>query len=183
MYSKWKILAFVGLGVMLGLASLVGIVGDTTEVIQESEIKPLGVFFDNNLNIPSKESYSEKVSWYGEVVNVSISANNPLLQLEAFVKTMDGEIIWISKFAGELKDKFVVMPGQGYVITIMNQGDEPLASGNYSFENAHFEDKDGNFVITKHGQLSLILVAVVLGVSIFIIAQYKMHKIGEKWEL
>jgi len=45
MFSKWKILAFVGMGVMFGLIGLVGIIGDTTEVIQESEIKPLGVFF------------------------------------------------------------------------------------------------------------------------------------------
>jgi len=183
MYSKWKILAFVGMGIMFGILSLVWILGDTTEVIQESEIRPLGVFFDNNLNIPSNEVYSEKMSWYAEVVNVSISANNPLLPLEAFVKTMDGEIIWSSKFAGELKDKFVVIPGQGYLITIMNQGDEPLARGNFSFENANFEDKDGNFVITKHGQYSIILVAVGIGASIFIIAQYKMHQIGEKWEL
>jgi len=183
MYSKWKILAFVGMGIMFGILSLVGILGDTTEVIQESEIRPLGIFFDNNLNIPSKESYSEKMSWFGEVVNVSISANDPSLPLEVFVKTIDGNIIWSSKFAGELKDKFVVIPGQGYVITILNQGDESLAGGNFSFENAHFVDKEGNFVITKAGQYSLILVAVGVGVSIFIIAQYKMHQIGEKWEL
>ena len=92
-------------------------------------------------------------------------------------------MVYLSKLRSQSITQFAVMPGQGYVITILNQGDESLARGNFSFENAHFGDKDGNFVITKHGQFSLILVAVGIGVSIFIIAQYKMHKMGEKWEL
>jgi len=180
MPSKWKILAFCGFGMMFGLWSVVVILADTPEIIQESVV-PKGVYFDNDLNIPSKEGISKKVSWYAEVVNVVIFANNPQLPLEVFVKERNGEEIWSAKFTGELKDSFVVSPGKTYTITILNYGTESLQSGSFSFETAYFTDKDGNFIITRHAELFLILASVLSGVATFIFAQYKMHKIGEKW--
>ena len=179
MFSKWKILAFVGMGIMFGMLGLVGIFGSTTEVIQESEIKPRG-YYSKTLDIPFKIGFSEKLSWFDEVIEASISPSNSNSLLEVTIKTLDGDIIWNSKFTGELKDSFVVVPGKAYVVTIMNLGNESITV-DLSFVNAYFVDKEGNFVITKNAQYSLFIVAVVIGVSIFIIAQYKMHEIGEKW--
>jgi len=167
---------------MFGMIGLVGILGDTTEVIQESEIIPVGVFYNNDLIIPAKENFSKKMSWYGEVVKVSISANDPNWPLFVYVQTIDGDTIWSSEFTGEVKDSFVVVPGKTYSMTILNQRDESLSRGHFSFENAYFEDKDGNFVITKHANYSLILVGVGVGLIMIIVGATKMHKKGEKWE-
>ena len=181
MYSKWKIFAFSGMGVMFGMIGLVGILGDKSN-IQESEMEPLGIFYTYDLNLSAKGNFSKKMSWYSEVINVSISANDSNWPLEAFVKTMDGDIIWSSKFAGEIKDSFLVVPGKAYTTTILNQKDETIRGVHYSFETAYFEDKDGNFVITKHAQLYLILVGVGVGLTMLVVGGTKMQRKGEKWE-
>ena len=174
MPSQWKILAICGVCIMFGVWGLVEVLGTKPEIIQESEVTPVGVFYNKALKLPAHGEFSKKMSWYDEVVSVSIVANNLSSSLFAYVKSTDGETIWSSQFVGEIKDSFIVVPGKSYVTAISNGSEESIIV-DYGLENTYFEDREGNFAITQHGKYILVLIGVGIGVTLIIVGGIKMN--------
>lgn len=163
---------------MLGMVVTVQVLGVTPEILQKSEVIPKGIFYNKNLELSGMEYIQKKMSWYAEVVNVSISSD-PKAIIEASVENNDGKVLWRKEFTGSIKDTIIVVPGEGYLTSFKNRSDQALIV-DYSLETALFEDKDGNFVITQHGKYLFVLVAVGISLICIIVGAVNMKKLVKK---